>query len=147
MKKIGIILILLALSFGCTELMKRVAVKELEFNLKRVSLIDYDLSTMTLKIDLDAYNPNDIDAVIDRLDYSFYINEKNAANGTTARKETVKAGKEKIVSTTLRINYLSLGVAILEAVKDKKADFRMEGTVFVETPVGAITFPIELFYP
>ncbi|MCK4233325.1 LEA type 2 family protein [candidate division WOR-3 bacterium] len=147
MKKIGIILILLALSFGCTELMKRVAVKELEFNLKRVSLVDYDLSTMTLKIDLDAYNPNDIDAVIDRLDYSFYINEKNAANGTTARKETVKAGKEKIVSTTLRINYLSLGVAILEAVKDKKADFRMEGTVFVETPVGAITFPIELFYP
>lgn len=127
--------------------MKRVAVKELEFNLKRVSLVDYDLSTMTLKIDLDAYNPNDIDAVIDRLDYSFYINEKNAANGTTARKETVKAGKEKIVSTTLRINYLSLGVAILEAVKDKKADFRMEGTVFVETPVGAITFPIELFYP
>ena len=147
MKKIGIILILLALSFGCTELMKRVAVKELEFNLKRVSLIDYDLSTMTLKIDLDAYNPNDIDAVIDRLDYSFYINEKNAANGTTARKETVKAGKEKTVSTTLRINYLSLGAAILEAVKDKKADFRMEGTVFVETPVGAITFPIELFYP
>jgi LEA14-like dessication related protein len=137
----------ICLSLGCTEFMKRVAVKELDFDLHKVSLIDYNLTIMKLKVDLKAHNPNDIDAVIDRLDYSFYINEKNAANGTTARKETVKAGKEKILSTTLSVNYINLGAAILEAVKNQKADFKLEGTVFVETPIGAITFPVDLLYP
>ncbi|TES92240.1 MAG: hypothetical protein E3J87_05860 [Candidatus Cloacimonadota bacterium] len=147
MRKLLIIVIVLVVLIGCSEFMKRMVVKELEFSLKSVSLIEYDISTMTVKVALKAYNPNDIDAVIDRLDYSFYINEKNAANGTTGRKVTVKAGKTETISTNLKINYLNLGSAILKAVKEKKADFRVDGTVFVETPVGAITFPIELFYP
>jgi LEA14-like dessication related protein len=137
----------LTLSLGCTELMKRVAVKELDFDLHKVSLVSYDLSTMKLKVDLKAYNPNDIDAVIDRLDYSFSINEKNAANGSTARKETVKAGKERILTTTLSVNYIDLGVAILDAVKNQDADFKLSGTVYVDTPIGSISFPIDLLYP
>ena len=135
------------LSFGCTELMKRMAVKELDFSLRRVSLVDYDLTNMTLNVEIKADNPNDIDAVIDRLDYSFSINDKVATTGTTARKITVKAEGTKTISTKLKVNYLNLGAAILEAVKNKKADFRLEGTVYVDTPIGAITFPIDLLYP
>jgi len=147
MRKIVIILILLTLSFGCKEFMKRLAVKELDFSLVRVSLIDYTLSDMTLKLDIMATNPNDIDAVIDRLDYSFFINEKNAANGSTLKRVTIKAGREKTVSTELTIDYLNLGAAILEAVKDKRADFRIEGKVYIDTEIGSISFPITLFYP
>ena len=147
MRKIIIILILLTLSFGCTEFMKRLAVKELDFSLVRVSLIDYSLSDMTLKLDIMATNPNDIDAVIDRLDYSFFINEKNAANGTTAKQVTVKAGGEKTISTNLTINYLDLGAAILKAVQEKKANYKIKGTVYIDTQIGSISFPIELFYP
>jgi len=119
----------------------------LDFSLVRVSLIDYTLSDMTLKLDIMATNPNDIDAVIDRLDYSFYINEENAANGTTAKRVTVKAGGEKTISTNLTINYLNLGAAILKAVQEKRADYKIEGTVYIDTQIGSISFPIELFYP
>jgi LEA14-like dessication related protein len=149
MKK-AVLLFLVAvccLSLGCSEFAKRIAVKELDFSLKRVSLVDYDMTYMTLNIDVQADNPNDIDAVIDRLDYSFSINDKNCASGTTARKVTVKANRSKAISTKMKINYIQLGAAILEAVKNKTADFRMEGTVYVETPIGAITFPIDLLYP
>jgi LEA14-like dessication related protein len=123
------------------------AVKELDFSLRRVSLVDYDLTNMTLNVEIKADNPNNIDAVIDRLDYSFSINDKVATTGTTARKITVKAEGTKTISTKLKVNYLNLGAAILEAVKNKKADFRLEGTVYVDTPIGAITFPIDLLYP
>jgi LEA14-like dessication related protein len=147
MKKFFYSMLVVILLSGCTALMQRMAVKELDFSLERVSLVDYNLSNMTLKLDLKAENPNDIDAVIDRLDYSLYINDKNAANGTTAREVTVKAGGTKNISTSMTVNYVDLGTAILEAVKEKKADFKMEGTVFVETPIGSITFPIDLLYP
>lgn len=147
MRKIVIILILLTLSFGCTEFMKRLAVKELDFSLLRVSLINYTLSDMTLKLDIMAKNPNDIDAVIDRLGYSFFINEKNAANGSTLKKVTVKAGRKKTVSTELTIDYLNLGAAILKAVQEKKANYKIKGTVYIDTQIGSISFPIELFYP
>lgn len=135
------------LSLGCSEFAKRMAVKELDFSLNRVSLVDYDMTYMTLNVDVEADNPNDVDAVIDRLDYSFSINDKNVANGTTAQKVTVKANKSKNISTKMKINYIKLGAALLEAVKNKTADFELEGTVFVETPIGAISFPIDLLYP
>ena len=147
MKKIAIVLVALTLLIGCSEILKRIAVKELKFSFTGVSLLNYTLSDMTLKVDLKAKNPNDIDAVIDRLEYSFYINEMNAANGTTARKVTVKAGGEKAISTNLTINYLNLGAAILKAVQEKKADYKIEGTVYIDTQIGSISFPIELFYP
>lgn len=147
MKKFFYIMLVVILLWGCAPFMQRMAVKELDFSMERVSLVDYNLSNMTLKLDLQAENPNDIDAVIDRLDYSLYINDKNAANGTTAREVTVKAGGVKTISTSLTVNYINMGTAILEAVKEKKADFKMEGTVFVETPIGSITFPIDLLYP
>ena len=142
-----ILVVVCCLSLGCSEFAKRMAVKDLDFDLKRVSLVDYDMTYMTLNVDVEADNPNDIDAVIDRLDYSFSINDKNVADGTTARKVTVKANKAKNISTKMKINYLSLGAAVLEAVKNKTANFKMEGTVYVETPIGAITIPIDLLYP
>ena len=147
MKKIAIVLVALTLLIGCSEIMKRIAVKELKFSFTGVSLLNYTLSDMTLKVDLKAKNPNDRDAVIDRLEYSFYINEMNAANGTTARKVTVKAGGEKAISTSLTINYLKLGAAILKAVQEKRADYKIEGTVYRDTQIGSISFPITLFYP
>jgi LEA14-like dessication related protein len=149
MKKAILLFLMLALglSLGCSEFAKRIAVKELDFSLKRVSLVEYDMTYMTLNVDVQADNPNDIDAVIDRLDYSFSVNDKNVANGTTARKVTVKANKSKAISTKMKINYMQLGAAVLEAVKNKTADFRMDGTVYVETPLGAISFPIDLLYP
>jgi LEA14-like dessication related protein len=135
------------LSLGCSEFAKRMAVKELDFSLERVSLDEYDMTYMTLNVEVKADNPNDIDAVIDRLDYSFSINDNSVASGTTARKVTVEANKMKNISTKMKINYMKLGAAILDAVKNKTADFRMEGTVYVDTPLGAITFPIDLLYP
>jgi len=147
MKKVAIIVAVLIVFVGCSEIAKRIAVKELKFSLIGVSLIDYTLSDMTLKVDMRATNPNDIDAVIDRLDYSFFINDKNAANGTTAKKVTVKADGKKTFSTELTVNYLSLGVAILEAVQNKKADYRVDGKVYIDTQVGSIAFPVKLFYP
>ncbi len=147
MKKVVIILAVLVVFEGCSEIMKRVAVKELKFSLIGVSLIDYTLSDMTLKVNMRATNPNDIDAVIDRLEYSFFINDKNAANGTTAKKITVKAADNKTFATELTVNYLSLGVAILEAVQNEKADYRVDGKVYIDTQVGSIAFPVKLFYP
>jgi LEA14-like dessication related protein len=139
--------VVLLLSIGCSEFAKRMAVKELDFSLKGVSLVEYDMTYMTLNVDVQADNPNDVDAVIDRLDYSFGINEKNVANGTTAQKVTVKANRSKSISTKMKINYMELGAAVLDAVKNKTADFSMEGTVYIDTPIGAISFPIDLLYP
>lgn len=141
------LVVVLSLSLGCSEFAKRMAVKELDFSLEGVNLVDYDMTYMTLNVDVMADNPNDIDAVIDRLDYSFEINNKNVANGTTARKVTVKANRSKSISTKMKVNYIELGAAVLEAVKNRTADFRMAGTVYVETPIGAISFPIDLLYP
>lgn len=147
MKKVAIIFALVVIVFGCSEIMKRMAVKELKFSLIGVSLIDYNFTDMTLKVDIKATNPNDIDAVIDRLEYVFFINKKNAADGTTLKKVTVKAGKKKTFSTELTINYLSLGAAILEAVQQKKADYKIEGKAYVDTQIGSIAFPVSLSYP
>jgi len=141
------ILILMLFSLNCSEFMKRMAVKELQFSLIRVGLIDYNLTDMTLKVDIRATNPNDIDAVIDKLDYTFFINDKSAASGTTAKRVKVTAGNKKTFATELTVNYIGLGTALFEAVKEKRADYKLEGKVYIETSVGSITFPVNLLYP
>ncbi|OQX52493.1 MAG: hypothetical protein B5M53_08335 [Candidatus Cloacimonas sp. 4484_209] len=147
MRKVLAVLLLLIFMLGCSEFMKRMAVKNLHFELAKVNLINYTPSDMTLKVDIDAENPNDIDGVIDRLEYTFLINNKDAVSGKTLNKVVVKAGEKKTFSTLLSINYLKLGTAVLNAVKSKKANYRLNGKVYMDTQIASIVFPVELFYP
>jgi len=126
---------------GCAFLARRAALKNCEFSLKSVDLADFTLTDMTLAVGVAAKNTNDIDVIMDRLAYEFFINGKKAFEGSMGQGVNIAPGMTETLNTSLSFNYIELGVAIGQAVKDKQAKYDMRGTAYLSSSIGTFAFP------
>jgi LEA14-like dessication related protein len=143
MKKIICLAAIIA-GLSCSAIRERLAIKECVFKLVSVNAYDFTFSDMKLDFLISIKNPNQIDAVLDKLDYTFFANSASVFSGTTGQGVEIPAGKSKSVTTTVTLEYTRVGAAIVDAIKMKKAAYRVKATSFIRTPIGPLSYPVDI---
>jgi LEA14-like dessication related protein len=143
MKKIICLCAIIAM-FGCSAIRERLAIKECVFKLVSVNAYDFTFSDMKVDFVINIQNPNQINATLDKLDYTFFANASSLFSGTTGQGVEILAGKSKSVTTTITLEYTKVGAAIVDAIKLKKAQYRVKATSYINTPIGPLSYPVDI---
>lgn len=135
---------IIVLALSCAAVKERLAIKECNFSL--ISIISHDFTFSNLKLDfiIKAHNPNKVDAVLDKLTYTFYANGSDIFSGITGKGIKIPAGKSKQFSTTITLEYNKIGTALIEAIKLESAIYKIEARVYITTIIGEISYPVEI---
>lgn len=143
MKKIIYLAIIIS-GLSCSAIKERLAIKECVFKLISVNAYDFTFSDMKLDFVINIQNPNKINAVLDKLDYTFYANSASVFSGTTGQGVEIPAGKNKNITTTINLEYTKIGSALVDAIKMKKATYRVKATSYIHTPIGPLSYPVDI---
>jgi len=134
--------ILIVLS--CSAIKERLAIKECKSALASVTPYDFGFSDLKLDFDIKVTNPNNVDAVLDKLDYTFFVNQTDVFSGTTGKGIKVAAGKSDNFVTTITLQYTKIGATIVEALRLKQADYKVKAKAYINTVIGEISYPVEI---
>jgi LEA14-like dessication related protein len=143
MKRICLSLIIVFL-FSCTAVQERFAIKECKFSLVSVKPYDFTFNNLKLDFNINANNPNKIDAVLDKLKYTLYANDNRLISGTTGKGIKISAKGSNSFVTTVTLEYSKLGEALISAIKLGKAEYRVKATAYIQTIIGEISYPVEI---
>jgi LEA14-like dessication related protein len=142
--KTFILFSLCVLLISCTTVKERLAIKECKFSLVSVKPYDFTFNNMKLDFDIKAENPNNVNATLDRLAYTFYANNTDIFQGTTGKGLSIPAGKTNTFTTTVTLEYTKLGQAITEAIRLKTASYKVQATAYINTILGEISYPVTI---
>ncbi len=129
---------------SCTGVRERLALKECIFSLISVTPYEFTFNSLKLDFELKVDNPNSVDAVLDKLLYTFYANETDLFSGTTGKGIKIPAGKSKKFVTTMTLEYNKVGEALVEAIRLGKADYKITARAYTTTIIGEISYPVEI---
>ncbi len=134
------LLIMLALQ-GCF-IVKRAALKNCEYRLTGTSIKEIALSYLRLGITVDVTNPNPVEVVLDRMRFDFYVNDKKIGNGISNLKTSIPSGESRKIEPIVTIDYKKAGAALISLIKSGAAAYKLVGTVYFDSPLGTISFPV-----
>lgn len=143
MKRI-IIICFFILVASCSAIKERLAIKECKFTFLSANAYDFTFSDLKVDFALKVQNPNDIDAVLDKLDYTFYVNQTDVFSGTTGKGLRVSAGKSENFTTTITLEYTKIGQTIVEVLRLKTASYSIKAKAYIKTIIGEISYPVNI---
>jgi LEA14-like dessication related protein len=144
MKRILVFAFLLSVVFSCASLKERLAIKECKFSLVSVKPYSFTFSNLKVDFNIKIDNPNNIDAVLDKFVYNFYANNTQVFSGTTGNKIEVEAKKSTQFTTTITLEYDTIGQAMAEAMRLSSAAYRIDARAYVNTILGEISYPVSI---
>ncbi len=111
-----------------------------------VSVRPHSFTFNNLKLDFDIKvdNPNNVDAVLDKFVYKFYANNTQVFTGTTGETVTVAAKKSEQFTTTITLEYNTIGQALAEAMRLGSAAYRIDARAYISTILGEISYPVSI---
>jgi len=142
-KKILLVLLIALIifaSFAYYEYQKITAVEKLDVQIAELQASNFTLSGFTLEIRLDVHNPNSIDVTVGRFSASASANGIKLASINNPEPISIPKAGTIQQTTQARINYLNVGIAVWQAIKDKNVAWRVQGTYELELPFG-IKYP------
>ncbi len=143
MRKILLISLLL-LTSGCAMVQKQLKVRKPDVKFVNARAHSFTLSSMKVDVKLDVTNPNPITVKADRIDLLLYINKRKTVK-VMFNDINLPANKTEKLNATVKIPYKSVGTAIVGVVKRGKVTYKLEGKIFVKTPIGMLDFPVTIY--
>ena len=137
-------LLMVVLIIACTALQERLAIKECKFALVSVRPHTFTFSNLKVDFDIKVDNPNSVDAVLDKLVYTFFANNTDVFSGTTGKTVSIKAKKSEQFTTTITLEYNKIGQALAEAMKLGSAGYRIDARAYISTVLGEISYPVSI---
>ena len=130
---------------ACNFIQSRENLQNCKFTFEGLEVQNYSLSRLDLRVKVGVENPNASEVVVDRLDFKLFISDREVADGKRDTKDTIPAGEKQIIDLDVSTTPGKLGMTALSAlVALGDVDYRLEGTVHLDTIVGSIPYPIEL---
>ncbi len=135
----------LILTSGCANLLQqRMAIKNCNYSLKSVAFGDLDLSGGVFKILVGVSNPNSVAAILDSLDFDFYLNESHVSKGSTRQALNVPAGEARDLPIDLRVNFSDISNLVDIIRSGKPKNYKVAGTVSLDTKLGKFALPLSV---
>jgi len=129
---------------ACTSLQQRLSLKNCKFALTQVDIRGFTFSDMTLGLLITVTNPNALDVKIDKMNLDLYIEDQKTVK-VTFDPVTIQSHKTKTVTAALVIPYYMIGMPVIQGIKNKaEINYKLAGTVTLDTFLGAISFPVTI---
>nr|WP_240923465.1 LEA type 2 family protein [Thermococcus sp. 18S1] len=140
---IVVVVILLGGLYVYSEYEKRAALQNCEITLSDVRVASIGLTGAKLEIVFRIYNPNDVTATLDRIEYELYGNGEFLGYGYIDRSVDIPARSIRYVSSEFTLDYGGALKTIWSALKRGDVDWRVKGTLHIDTPIGTLDVPFE----
>jgi len=135
---------ILILSTACSGVVdRRKELKNCDFNIRHARIENIGLTSLTLKLTVDIYNPNRIDVVLDKVDVNIWINDNYVGKSVNEEKRTIKTGESKDVPLVFHIEYAGAYKTFKDIKKGEKLRYQLKGKVYFSTIFGDIAFPFD----
>ncbi len=118
------------LALSCSWIAQRKALAKCEFSLHSVKLVNADFQGFELEIGIKAKNPTETDAVLDKLDYSVFLEGAHLADGVVEKQFRIPTGGSQVIKTRVKVAYADLSSAkdaVMKAILKKEAKIRVSG--------------------
>jgi LEA14-like dessication related protein len=123
---------------------QRQAIQQAQFHLKAVSLSGLDLAGANFNVVLELENPTDTPIVLDRLDYTVFVNELRVLSGFTEEKITVPPHDVRPIAFSSHVRYADVGSQLRTILSQGVRTYRLDGVGHFDTPFGTIDYPVKL---
>ena len=144
MKVYSFFVLIVLMCLSCAAIQERLAVRECTFALVSVTPHDFTFNNVAVDFKIEGKNPNKVDAVIDKLTYTFLVNATDVFSGTTGKGITIpKQGAADFV-TSIVLDYAKLSQTIIEVLKTQQASYAVKGRAYISTILGEISYPVEI---
>lgn len=130
--------------FAFTEIEQRKALEDIQISFHDASLQDIGFSGATVTLSLSMYNPNDITATLDRVDYDLWFNENHLASGVTHERLDIPPLTSRVATTDFDLDFGGAGRAIISAITEGEASWRISGTAYYDTIFGTMNIPFDI---
>ena len=152
MKRVTITLLVVAITIafvigvlGYQQVKQRQALENIQVSVDGVKLVSLNSSSATLNISPRFTNPNTNAAILDRTDYTLYINNINVGNGQNLEKATIPAEGSVVIPQLFTISYSGGLITIWSLIQQGGADWRLVGTAYFDTFLGTVNVPYDLY--
>jgi LEA14-like dessication related protein len=133
---------------GCAvmeQIQQRLAVKNCKFHLANARTHSFSLYDMLVDLDIVVTNPNPISVIIDKLDLLLFINDRETLAANLGGS-TIQTNASSTLTTTLRIPYIKVGMAIIDIIRRKeKVTYKLDGNVYLNSAYGTFRFPVTIY--
>lgn len=103
-----------------------------------------NLSGANLEAKLKVGNPNDSRFGVDRLSFGLSLGGSDFINGKVEEAGDIKPDETKTFILPIKIDFADFAGALFNTLRDKKADFRLKGTIKFATVFGDINLPYDM---
>jgi hypothetical protein len=138
------ILLLAIAATACGMKERRLAIRNCRFALRSVKPVGLDLFGARFEIGIAVENPNDLEAVLDRFDFDFYLNGNRIAETHNPRKLVVPPGESRDLRLEVTVPYASAAKLVQTIRSNDFKDYRVAGQVYISTAVGNFEFPVDV---
>ena len=111
---------------------------------KGVKVRSVGLTGGSLEVALQIANPNPYPVPVQRATYTFALADSTeVGRGESATAFTLPAHDSTVVQLPVDVSWQGLRAAVRDAARDGTVDYRLSGSVTIDTPVGNPNVPFE----
>lgn len=105
----------------------------------RMGKVDWGKQTAAMELDFKVKNEQNAKYGLKNLNYKVKLSGKSAASGKIKEAMEVAGGGEKVITLPIDLDFLSLGVTLIQGLVNKDAiDVQLVGDLEIDTPLGAL---------
>lgn len=137
---IAILLLLASIaSLGCESRREQIeAIQDTDISVSDIEINEISSEVIDLNITLDIFNPNDVTARLERMNYTVYANNVRLGSGSFEEPVEIPPNEGRRTSTNFVGQPTSVPAAIINALIKGEVVWTVEGTVFFDTPLGTL---------
>lgn len=140
--RVGIVIFLLSavvVTMGCETREEQVeALKNTDITLRSIEINEIGTEVIDLNVTLDIYNPNNVTARLERMNYTVYANDVRLGSGSFEEPLEIPPEEGRRTSTNFIAQTTSVSSAALSALQEGGVLWSVEGIAYIDTPLGTI---------
>jgi LEA14-like dessication related protein len=113
------------------------------FTLKGIKAQQVSLSEINFTLDLRVNNPNKYDLELKSLDYKFYLNDKEAGEGSLKELQTIRKACESDIRIPLNLSRLNLADCLIAAISGQEVRYKLIGKAKVKAGLASASIPFD----
>jgi len=137
-----VLVVVVLLVAGCGAVDKRKAIKNCDFEIRAARVEDKRIRSATIAVDLDVYNPNHDEVIVDDLEYCVWSEDRCFMRGRVVTPVTIPPYEKRPMVVKADVSYFSTAAALKRLVLLQPTRYQMTGTVYLRTIFGRIPFKV-----
>ena len=104
-------------------------------------------SSIDFNFNLGVDNPNRISLPVTHLDFDLFANDTHLISAVSRDRVTIPAHGYGEVPVRARVGYTEIRdvwTSIVDLITGNRAHYRLTGTAYYDTPIGARSFPVNV---